>query len=59
MCFKENEKIAEGMFGNMLNTTALAFIKENRHFIGMELNKEYYNKACKRIKLEQAQLSIF
>ena len=24
MCFKENEKIAEGMFGNMLNTTALA-----------------------------------
>ena len=59
MCFKENEKIAEGMFGNMLNTTALACIKEKRHFIGFELNKEYYGKACKRIKLEQAQLTLF
>lgn len=56
MCFKENEKNAEGMFGNMLNTTALACIKENRHFIGMELNKEYYEIACERIKKEQAEI---
>ena len=56
MCFKENEKIAEGMFGNMLNTTALAAIKEKRHFIGMELNKEYYEIACERIKKEQAEI---
>ena len=55
MCFKENEKIAEGMFGNMFNTTALACIKENRHFIGMESNKEYYDIACERIKKEQAE----
>ncbi len=27
--------------------------------IGFELNKEYYDKACKRIKLEQAQLTLF
>lgn len=59
MCFKENEKIAEGMFGNMLNTTALACIKEKRKYIGMELNKEYFDKACKRIKLQQAQLTLF
>ena len=59
MCFKENEKIAEGMFGNMLNTTALACIKENRNFIGMELSKEYYDKACKRIELELSQPTIF
>lgn len=56
MCFKENEKNAEGMFGNMLNTTALACIKEKRHFIGMELNKEYYDIACKRIKKEQIEI---
>lgn len=61
MCFKENEKNAEGMFGNMLNTTALACIKENRHFIGMELNKEYYDMAYERIKKEQteAENSLF
>lgn len=56
MCFKENEKIAEGMFGNMLNTTAIAAIKEKRHFIGMELNKEYYDIACERIKKEQEEI---
>ena len=59
MCFKENEKIAEGMFGNMLNTTALACIKEKRHFIGFELNKDYYDKAVRRIKNEQAQMTLF
>ena len=44
------------MFGNMLNTTAIAAIKENRHYIGMELNKEYYDIACKRIKKEKAEI---
>lgn len=56
MCFKENEKIAEGMFGNMLNTTSIAAIKEKRHFIGMELNKEYYDIACERIKKERKEI---
>ena len=37
-------------------TTAIASIKENRHFIGMELNKEYYDIACERIKKEQAEI---
>jgi len=40
-------------------TTAIACIKERRHFIGFELNKEYYDKACKRIKEEQQQLTLF
>lgn len=40
-------------------TTAIACIKEKRNFIGFELNKEYYDKACKRIKLEQAQPTLF
>ena len=40
-------------------TTAIAAIRAKRNFIGFELNKEYYDKACKRIKLEQAQLTLF
>lgn len=40
-------------------TTAIACIKEHRHFIGFELNKEYYDKAVKRIKDEQAQPTLF
>ena len=40
-------------------TTAIACIKEKRHFIGFELNKEYFDKAVRRIKAEQAQLTLF
>lgn len=39
-------------------TTAVAAIKENRHFIGFELNEEYYSLACKRIENEKAQLKM-
>ena len=34
-------------------------IKERRHFIGFELSKEYFDKAVRRIKAEQAQLTLF
>ena len=40
-------------------TTAIACIKEHRHFIGFELSKEYFDKAVRRIKAEQAQLTLF
>ena len=40
-------------------TTAVACIKEKRHFIGFELNKDYFDKATKRIKAEQSQLCLF
>ena len=33
-------------------TTAIACIKERRHFIGFELSKEYFDKAVRRIKAE-------
>lgn len=39
-------------------TTAIAAIRENRHFIGMELNKEYYEIALKRIREENIQLKF-
>ena len=40
-------------------TTAVACIRENRHFVGFELNKEYYDKAVERIRLEQQQPRLF
>ena len=40
-------------------TTAIACIREKRHFIGFELDKEYYVKAKKRIESEQRQLTLF
>lgn len=39
-------------------TTAIAAIRENRHYIGFELNKEYYDKANRRIADELIQPSI-
>ena len=53
----ENDIVLDPFIGS--GTTAIAAIKEKRNFIGFELNKEYYDKACKRIKWEQAQLTLF
>ena len=54
---KKSATILDPFMGS--GTTAIAAIREKRNFIGFELNKEYYDKACKRIKLEQAQLTLF
>ena len=53
----EGDTVLDNCMGS--GTTAIACIKEKRNFIGFELNKEYYDKACKRIKLEMAQPTIF
>ena len=53
----EGDTILDNCMGS--GTTAIACIKEKRNFIGFELNKEYYDKACKRINQEQAQLTLF
>lgn len=37
---------------------AIAAIREKRNFIGFELNNEYYNMACERIKIEKQQLTL-
>lgn len=39
-------------------TTAIAAMREHRHFIGFENNEEYFNKACERIKNEKSQLKL-
>ena len=40
-------------------TTAVACIKEKRHFIGYEITKEYFDIAQERIKQEQSQATLF
>ena len=40
-------------------TTAIACIKERRHFIGFELNKEYFDRAQRRIKEDVLQLTLW
>ena len=52
-----NDIILDPFIGS--GTTAIACIKERRHFIGYELSKEYFDKAIKRIENEQAQLKLF
>ena len=54
---KKGDTVLDPFMGS--GTTAIACIREKRNFIGFELNKEYYDKACKRIKLEMMQPSLF
>jgi DNA modification methylase len=53
----EGDIIADPFMGS--GTTAVAAINEKRHFIGTELNKEYFDKAVKRIDWQQRQLTLF
>lgn len=53
----EGDLVLDNCMGS--GTTAIACIKEKRHFIGFELSKEYFDKAQKRIKNEQAQYTLF
>lgn len=51
-----NELILDPFIGS--GTTAIACIKEHRHFVGFELNKKYFDIAQRRINLERQQLSL-
>ena len=52
----EGELVLDNCMGS--GTTAIAAMREHRHFIGFELNKEFYEKACERVRNEQAQLKM-
>lgn len=53
----EGDTVLDNCMGS--GTTAIACIKEKRHFIGFELNKEYYDKAMTRIENELAMPALF
>jgi len=54
---KENDLIFDGFSGS--GTTAIACIKNNRRFIGCELDNKYFDLACKRIESELKQEDLF
>ena len=53
----EGETVLDATIGS--GTTAIAAIREHRHFIGFEKNKEYFDKAVRRISIEKAQQTLF
>ena len=53
----EGDTILDATIGS--GTTAVAAIREKRHFIGFELNKEYFDIAQRRIADELRQPSLF
>ena len=53
----EGDTVLDNCMGS--GTTAIACIREKRHFIGFELNKEYYDKARIRVDNERRQLTLF
>lgn len=53
----EGELILDSCVGS--GTTAIAAIREKRHFIGFELNKEYFDKANERIRMELSEPELF
>ena len=51
---REGDLVLDPFMGS--GTTAVAAKSYGRHFIGFEINEEYYKKACNRIKKEQAEI---
>ena len=53
----ENELVLDFCIGS--GTTAIAAINTKRNYIGIELDKKYYDKANKRIYEHQRQIKLF
>ena len=54
---KEGDVVCDPFIGS--GSTAIAAIRRNRKYIGFEVNKEYYDVAMNRIRLEKSQLRLF
>lgn len=56
---KEGDVVLDSFMGS--GTTAVACINTNRKFIGIELDENYYNIACKRVEeaMNNKQLNLF
>lgn len=53
----EGDLVLDNCMGS--GTTAIACIRENRNFIGFELDKEYFEKATNRINEEKSIIRLF
>ena len=54
---REGEVVCDPFMGS--GTTAVACIKENRRYIGFEIDSKYYEISQRRIEVERAQLEMF
>lgn len=54
---KEGDTVLDCFIGS--GTTAVAAYQLNRKFIGIEINKKYFDISQQRLKQEQAQLKLF
>lgn len=54
---KQGDTILDNCIGS--GTTAVAAINTNRHYIGFELNKDYYNIATERVKRTLQEKPLF
>ncbi len=53
----EGDTVLDPFMGS--GTSAVACIKTNRHYIGFERNKDYYDMSIKRVSAEKKQLRLF
>lgn len=53
----EDDTVLDNCMGS--GTTAIAAIREHRHYIGFELNEDYFNKSQARIRNELSQPKLF
>ena len=53
----EGDTVLDNCSGS--GTTAIACIKEKRHFICFEKDETYWKKSVERVKNEQLQLTLF
>ena len=54
---QEEQTVLDPFMGS--GTTAVACVKEKRHFIGFELNEDYYKRSLQRVDAERRQLTLF
>ena len=54
---QENDIILDNVCGS--GTTCIAAIQEHRHYIGIEKDPTYYEIACKRVREELQQTTLF
>lgn len=54
---KENDIVLDCFMGS--GTTAVCCIKENRRYIGYEINKDFYNTCIKRINEVKEELNVY
>lgn len=57
LCSQPGDLILDPFMGS--GTTGVACVKQERHFIGIEVNQQHFESACKRIEAANSQPDMF